>query len=409
MAAPTVRRNQATPGRGNTQQQAQNGGQRAAVQPIPFCRAARQKSGQAYQDSYVLGASVVTARPIEVPASGFIRYLEFLFDVNSTGNSAVVAAPGGTFAFPWNLIASIQVTNASGDSITVPLTGYELYIINKYGGTDQSPNNDPYNDPAFEAVTAGAGATGGSFQFRLKFPFEIDPRDAFCALPNMASNKSYQVVIQWNAVATIFSQGTAPNGTVTLALTVDQHYWGQPQPQNAEGIPQETEPQGSGSVSLFRRQADTVSAGGRVMQLYNVGNVIRWSAFMLFSSATGNPRSDTDFPTLSYLRLNNDQLFLKRAQTWESDMRNWYGFGTAAATKDAAGLLDTGVYVLADYMAQHGNVQPDGPRDQYLVTVDATLYQYEAAVFGATAQQFVVIQNEIKPNTAAALYSINAV
>lgn len=406
MPAPTVRNGNA---RQVTNQPQQNGNAQRAAQPIPFCRASRRKSGQAYQDSYVLGASVVTARPIEVPASGFLRSLEFLFDLNVTGNAAVVAAPGGTLQFPWNLIASIQVTNAAGDSITVPLTGYELYLINKYGGTRQPPNCDPYNDPAFEAVTAGAGATGGSFQFRLFFPFELDPRDAFCALPNMASNKSYQVIIQWNAIPTIFAGGVAPNGTSTLSLTVDQHYWSQPQPQNAEGFPQQTEPGGNGSVSLFRRQADTVSAGGRVIQLYNVGNVIRWSAFMLQSSAANNPRTDADFPAISYLRLNNDQLFLKRLQTWESEMRDRYGYGTAAVTKDAAGFLDTGVYVLSDYMVQHEHVTPDGPRDQFLVTVDATLYQFEAAVFGATAQQLTILQNEIKPKDALSLYSLNVV
>jgi hypothetical protein len=407
MAAPTVQQRA-----GSNRRTAADGGnapQQAAVQAIPFCRAARRKSGQAYQDSYVLGASVVTARPIEVPASGFIRYLEFLFDLNVTGNSATVAAGGATLSFPWSLIASIQVTNAAGDSISVPLTGYELYLINKYGGTRESPQCDPYNDPQFEAVTTGAGATGGSLQFRLLFPFEIDPRDAFCSLPNMASNKSYQVIIQWNALATIFLGGTAPNGTATLSLTVDQHYWGQPQPQNAEGMPQATEPQGNGSVSLFRRQADTVSAGGRVIQLYNVGNVIRWSAFILQSSAANNPRTDADFPAISYLRLNNDQLFLKRLGNWEAEMRERYGFGTTAVTKDAAGFLDTGVYVLSDYMVQHGFVTEDGPRDQYLVTVDATLYQFEAAVFGATASLFTVLQNEIKPKDAQSLYSLNVV
>lgn len=406
VAAPTVRTPANTPTRnvqgtqGNTNRQ---------VMPVPFCRAARRKSGQAYQDQYTLGAAPVTARPIEVPASGFIRYLEFLFTVTSTGNSATVAAPGATLQFPWNLIASIQVTNAAGDSITVPLTGYELYLINKYGGVCEPPNNDPYNDPAFTAVTTGAGGTAGGFRFRLRFPFEIDPRDALCALPNMASNKSYQVIVAWSSVATIFAGGTAPNGTVTLALTVDQHYWGQPQPSNAQGMPQETEPAGNGSVSLFRRQADTVSAGGRVMQLYNVGNVIRYSVHYLLSSAANNPRTDADFPAISYFRLNNDQLFIKRQVQWQSEMRERYGFGSATNTKDVAGGLDTGVYVLSDYMAQHECITPDSPRDQYLVTVDATLYQWESAVFGANAQQMVVVQNEIKPNSAAALYSLNVV
>jgi DNA relaxase NicK len=152
-----------------------------------------------------------------------------------------------------------------------------------------------------------------------------------------------------------------------------------------------------------------VSAGGRVIQLYNVGNVIRWSAFILQSSAANNPRTDADFPAISYLRLNNDQLFLKRLGNWEAEMRERYGFGTTAVTKDAAGFLDTGVYVLSDYMVQHGFVTEDGPRDQYLVTVDATLYQFEAAVFGATASLFTVLQNEIKPKDAQSLYSLNVV
>src|SRR5580765_4871075 len=225
--APVVRQRTAQ----NVQQSPQNNGQRS-VMPVPFCRAARRKSGQAYQDTYALGASVVTARPIEVPASGFIRYLEFLFVATGAGNSATVALPGGTLNFPWNLIASIQVTNAAGDSITVPLSGYELYLINKYGGVHEPPNCDQYNDPQFVAATTGSGGTAGSFSFRLLFPFELDSRDAFCALPNTASNKSYQVIIQWNSIATIFAGGTAPNGTMSLSLTVDQHYWGQPQPSN---------------------------------------------------------------------------------------------------------------------------------------------------------------------------------
>jgi hypothetical protein len=60
-------------------------------------------------------------------------------------------------------------------------------------------------------------------------------------------------------------------------------------------------------------------------------------------------------------------------------------------------------------MVQHGFVTEDGPRDQYLVTVDATLYQFEAAVFGATASLFTVLQNEIKPKDAQSLYSLNVV
>src|SRR5690606_28912202 len=208
MAAPTVRNNQ--------QASQGNGQQQQAVQPIPFVRASRRKSQQAWSDTVALAAgSTVPARPIEIPAAGFLRYIELLIDVNSSGNAATVAAPGGTLDFPWNVINTIQVTNAAGDSISVPLTGYQLYLINKYGGTREAPFNDPFNDPAYEAVTTGSGSTAGSFQIRLLFPFEIDPRDAFCSLPNLAANKAYQVIIQWASVNGMFAGGTAPDGTVT--------------------------------------------------------------------------------------------------------------------------------------------------------------------------------------------------
>jgi len=400
--APTVNR-------AANRQQPQGNAQRSAPQPIPFTRASRRKSQQAYQDSYALGATIVNARPIEIPAAGFLRYLDCLFDFNVSGNGATVTSPGGTLQFPWNLIANVQVTNAAGDSITVPLEGYWLYLINKYDGTQPSPKCDPYADPDFEVATTGAGATAGSFQFRLRIPFELDPRDAFCALPNLAANKAYQVVFSWNALATIWAGFVPPTGTTVLSLTIDMEYWSQPQASNGEGFPQQTEPGGVGSVSLYRVQQDTVSTGGRVLQLYNVGNVIRWGAFTLQSSAANTPRTDADWPAISYLRLNNDQLFLKRLGRWESEMRHRYGYGTAAVTKDAAGFLDTGVFVLSDFMVQHEEVVPDGPRDQYLVTLDSTLFQFEAAVFGATAQRFVYLQNEIKPKDAQSLYSLNIV
>lgn len=390
----------------NTQQK-QEGNRAGAL--IPFTRASRRKSQQGETTTVVLQAAAPSQVVIQVPAAGFLRYLEFLFDFNETGNAATVTAPAATTPFPWGLITSVQVTNAAGDSIFVPVDGYLLYLINKYGGNWQPPNCDPYADPAFEAVTTGAGATAGSNQFRLKIPFEQDPRDAFCALPNLAANKAYQVLFQLASVAGWFVGATPPGGTHTLLISYVQHYWSQPQPANGEGFPQEQAPGGVGSVSLYRLQSDTVSGGSRIQTLTNVGNVIRWGVFTLQSSAANNPRTDADWPSIAYLRLNNDQLYYKTAQFWESEMRERYGYGSAAVTKDAAGFLDTGVYVLSDFMSQHEHVTPDGPRDQWLPTLDSTLLQFEAATFGGTAQIFRYLQNEIKPKDAMSLFSLNVV
>lgn len=398
VAAPTMNRNPQA-----TQQNADN------RMPIPFTRAARRKSIQGYNRTYTLSAGSVTpVEPIELPPAGFIRDIEMYFTIASSGNSATVALLAGGDA-PWNLINSMQVTNAAGDTIYVPINGYQLYLINKYSGIYESPMSDPRNDPAFTALTTGAGATAGSGTFMLRIPFETDPRDAFCSLPNLAANKAYQVLLNLASLSQIFS--TAPNGTVTVNVTMVMNYWSQPNAVNGEGYPQETAPPGVGSVSLYRLQSINVTGGGnRIDQLYNVGNVIRWGAFTAYNNSSPSIRSDAVWPAISYLRLNNDQLSYKPTPFWLSEMRRAYGYGVAGgAGKDVAGGLDTGVYIWSEMMRQHGEVGTDSPRDQYLVTLDSTLLQLEAANWSAAASTLYVLTNEIKPISASALYSLNIV
>jgi len=387
------------------------GDRQAPAPPIPFTRAARRKSIQAFSQTFTLAAGTTTpVQPIELTAAGFLRYLDVEVTFVSTGNSATVALPAVGDA-PWSVLNSLMVTNAAGDTIYVPITGYDLYLINKYGGMYEAPFNDPRNDPAFVALTTGAGATAGSGTFIIRIPFELDPRDAFCALPNLASNKNYQISLMLASIAQIWSGGTAPNGAVTVNLTITMHYWSQPNAANGVGYPQMVAPVGVGSVSLFRMQTAPVTGGGnRITQLLNVGNVIRSIIFELYSTATPSIRTDTQASPVNYIRLNNDPLlYWPTLANWNSEMKKAYGYGGTAGTKDTAGQLDTGVYVVSDFMAQHDKVTVDGPRDQYLVTLDSTLLQHEASNFGVTASILKVLTNEIKPIEPAALYSLNVV
>lgn len=387
-------------------------GAQRAQPPIPFCRASRRKSIQAFTftTGNMVGAAVTPLAPIELPAAGFLRDIELLVTITSTGNAATVANPTGNHDVPWNYISSMQITNAAGDTIYVPMGGYFYYLVHKWSGVYQPPFNDPRNLPQFAAPTTGAGATAGTGAFILNIPFELDPRDAFCALPNLAANKAYQVLINVNPVSTVYAGGgTAPNGTVTLNFTMTLNYWSQPNPANGAGMPQETAPGGVGSVSLWRLQSQVVTAGNKITQLLNVGNVIRDIVFVLYDNASPSKRTSADWPAISYIRLNNDQLFYKPSSNWESQMKLFFGFGSTAQTKDTAGNQDFGVYVIGDLLAQHGSVEPDNPRDQYLVTLDSTLLQHEAANFGAAAGTLFIMTNEVKPIRASALYSLNAV
>lgn len=377
-------------------------GEAKRVPAIPFARTARQKSKQAFQiGPTALTAGTQTLNPIQIPPGGFLRSVDVLVSNVTAGNAAAVtfAADG-----PWNVLNYVDLRNSAGDSLIVPLNGYQLYLINKWGvlGIDP-PNNDPRQvNNGFTAVTGG-GATGGSFTFFVRIPLETDPRDAFTSVPNLAANKSYQLQFALGPNAAIYGVAPTANGSVTL--TGVMNYWSQPNQQNSAGMTQEVAPIGNGSVSLWRLQPAVVAQGDRLTQLLNVGNVMRTIIFTLRTAA--GVRTTADWPATSQIVLNDDVLLYKPTGFWTRDMSQDYGFKSGAA--DAADGLDTGVFVVSEFNRQRGSVKTDGPRDQFLVTYNTTLLQLRSTSFGAAASSLEILTNELKPVSALALYSPNIV
>lgn len=373
-------------------------GQRAPVQGIPFTRASRIKSSLAFDTGAVqLGAATVIAAPIELVPGGFLKYVELGITLTTAANAAAVtfAADG-----PFNAVSYMAVTNSAGDSIIVGISAFQLMLLNKYGAFAQNP---PFCDPRADrtfSVTTGAVATGGSATFNLRLPLgEICQQDAFCALPNLAANKSYQLMFQYAPSATIY--GVAPTAPPQIRIQATMRYWAAPNRQNSAGVPQQAAPDGNGSVSLIRYQTSPVTAGDRIVQFTNVGNVLRLILFTLRTAA--GARTQVDWPATFQLILNNDTLFYKTLTDWQSESSEVYGYVNGAI--DTALGLDTGVFPIYDFLTQYGMVETNGSRDQYLPTLDATLLQGRFTSFGAAANTLEVITNEIKPVSAAALYN----
>lgn len=371
---------------------------KAPVPVVPFTRAARIKSQQAYSGSFTLGASAQQVAPIDVPSGGFVKYVDFDFTCTTAGNAAATAFQADG---PWSVIQSISVTNAAGNSIYVPITGYQLFLCNKYMAAGTDPEySDPRSDPYY-SVTTGAGATGGSFRFRLRVFFERDPRDAFLALPNMASNRQYKINLMLAPETSVYS--TTPTNDGTLVVTATAYYWSQPQPVNALGVAQQTAPLSNGGVGLIRVQTINLTAGDKTVKLENVGNIIRSAVLVLRNSSSA--RVEADLPATNWIRLNNDNLFWLQLSQWRRDMAQHLGF--TSSTAEANRGPDNGVLAWTHLNAQHGNVRADGPRSQWLATLDATLLQLQGTSFGANAATLEVITDEIQVPDAAALYSLN--
>jgi hypothetical protein len=264
---------------------------------IPFTRG----STLATMRDALVTATANSTNQVQLQTNAFLETLILDCQLTTSGNSATVAFAADA---PFNAIAQIKLDDPAGQSIIAPITGYQLFLLNKYL-TDTDCFFDPQLDPNYSATT-GTGSTGGSFSFRLVVPVEHRRRDALGALNNSAANQRYLLTIttasSYGGTANIYT--TAPTTPATnLTIQVYQQYWTSP-PQvitTAQGQSQvQATPSGLGTVGFVRfERHNEVSGGGTPqIQLNNVGDYISQIFFVLRNTPTPvrpptGPRSST--------------------------------------------------------------------------------------------------------------------
>lgn len=387
---------------GKPQAQTGNSGNKAPAPVVPFTRAARKMSRMIGQYNVTPGTTVVPLNNIPLPAAGFMRFLRLTVTGTTAGNAATVTFKNDA---PFNLLNNVSVQTANGDALTSPLDGFLLYVINKYLALG-SGRRDPVADPAY-SVTAGSGATGGSFKFQIRIPFEIDTRDAFGALENMAANQSY--LLQMSALDTGHIYGTAPTTPPNVTIRAVMEYWAAPNATTTQGIAQQIAPNGDGSVNLLQTAQPPVVAGtNQSIQLPNVGNTVRALVFILRDSS--GVRDSADWPDISTFYQNGQPLMLKTKDNWLTQMAEEYNITGGVSATPAVNTLDTGVFVVTDFMndggSGNGKVDGGANRDLLLVTGSQTALNFEATSnWGATAGTTLqVLTNAIRPSSPQALY-----
>lgn len=374
----------------------------AALPPIPYTRAARKKSrlgGPVI--SSTLTANVQALAGINVQPGGWARRIRLTVTGVTTGNAAAVAFNNDG---PFNVLQQISMLTPNGDALISVIDGFTLAMINKYGahGTGRY---DPVADPTYSAVT-GAGANGGSFKFTLNIPAEIDGRDAFCAIQNMAANQSYLLQLSLNAIAGLYT--TAPTTPPVVTIVPVLEYWSSPAPVNADGNPQSVAPVSAGSYSILQTQQPPIVPGSQQnIQFINVGNTIRYELFILRTAA--GVRTEVDWPNATNFYVNTDPWFYKTKDQWRSQMAQEYDFTGGLAAVPTLNTLDNGVYILTDFMndgaSGSGNVDGSSNRNMYLNTLSNTGFNVEAVNWGATAASLLVVTNAIRVPSPQALYT----
>lgn len=339
-------------------------------------------------------------QPIQLAATGWVRYVELLFTQSMTCASAgaLVAGDG-----PWNLITGITLTDATGQPVFQPITGYNLYLVNKYlpaGNVNADLNLAPSNPHAGPEFNFAATATTGTATFRLRLEFEQDARTGYGCIPNLDSNASLQLKIDYAIYSNAFAGTTV--SAATLGVRASQHYYA-PVSKSMGGSPVNNMPNGAGDYVETRYETQTVSASTEnLVTLTNRGGMIKGQ--MIVSRAAGVRTAVTAATNMGVI-LDNQPIFEGvPIEEFYGIMRRATGYTGADLTTSYAPLtagvvpgLDRGVIPIVWDVFNTPN------RDSWLNTRVGSLLQVKFTP-GASATALEAVTQLAQVRDAAAFY-----
>jgi hypothetical protein len=391
----------------------------APAAAIPFTRAATL----ATMRDATLALTAGQQTQIQLQTNAFLENVIMDFNLTTAGNGATVVFAADS---PWQVIQQIRVDDPAGQSIIAPISGYQLYTLNKYL-TDVECMFDPKRDPNYYA-TAGGGGTGGSFGFRLVLPFEHRRRDALGALNNSAANQRYLITL--NIIPVFATLYTTPPTTpaTTLSIQCYQQYWTSPPATitTSQGSSQtQTTPTGLGTVGFvrFERHNEVSGGGSPQIQFNNVGDYISFIAFTL-RTTTASARDiyvppqgalNANWPTELDFWINDFQL---RADSIYGPTGTGVATGVGGITYrdisryynlyaafEAAGGLDNGVVPMIFLFQLFDMFNNFGPANQYLPTDATTKLQIRGSTWGSGSSFLEVLTRMLRPVSGAALFA----
>lgn len=372
-------------------------GDKKQVPLRPFKVGAQSMDDTVYDETVTTTASTQRLPLYNVPSNAFLEDVYILVEATTAGNgNAVTFAADG----PFNVFDTIRFTDTNNADLCGPLNGWELYVINKYGGYRFS--DDPKASPVYSATT-GAGATGGSFTFVLRLPVELVPRDALGALVNKSASTPYRVVATLAATADIY--GVAPTAAPSVHVRMTPvNYW-QPTAQDGSGNPVAQQPPAMGTTQYWNVTPYTVAAGAMNEQLTaSTGFPIRNLVFVLRDSNSSRTQGEADWPDPFRLQLQSNILVDRLQPLWQHYIAQDYGY-TAATSDTTPNARDNGVYVLP-FCRDFGPKPGWENRRSYLRTTDGMRLNAQGTIGGAGAHTLTVLTNYVGVGAGATLAQI---
>ena len=334
-----------------------------------------------YQNAVTLSTATQVMPQYSPTPNAYLRGLWLQTVGVTSGNSANTAFNADA---PWIVFSSITFADANQKPIVGPISGYQLMVVNKYGGYQY--NDDPRASAVY-STTTGTGGTGGSFTFVLYVPLEIDSRDTLGSLQNKSASSAFQLLLTANTEAAVYS--TNPTSAPVVTVTILEDGYLQPKPADAVGNPLAQAPPQLGTTQYWTLGTyNALNSSQQVQLTQGLGYPIRIMAALNYDvSANTRATGDTDWPTSTQFIFRGTTIWNATKTIWKDQMSRQMGF--TSATADAANGLENGVYVL-NFNGDFGLQDGDELRNAYLQTQQGDQFQLVATFNGNSNLQWLV-------------------
>ena len=339
------------------------------VAPWPFPVGVFDEEIQNSYDSTVTATTSAKSFPdVEVEPEGWLRGLWFDFKitaVNTNTNTVVVAED-----FPFNSVNTVLLKGTNVPQTFGPFGGYDWENINKYGG--YQPAGDPRADQGY-SVTTGTSTAGGSAHYILYMPMEISQHDALGDLQNQSDNSVYRVAVTLESTSVMYT--TAPTGTITCEMTVEQDSYSVPVAALAlSGRAVMNAPPLPGTRQCWQQEDDSaIPAASHTTKITNgIGYAYRNVNLKLMRAGTSRANGESDYPDPLEVWLGGTRIKRLKNSIWKAKIGR--RFRLTSTTADAANGPENGVRILnwdQDVNSGPGNEA----RRKYLRTQDGNVFK----------------------------------
>jgi uncharacterized protein (DUF427 family) len=316
----------------------------ASVPVVPFDQASHHGYEQGPAVEATPGAAAQQFGPLPLPAQGFLRAV--ILEVTPSGGTAGEGEVNADF--PWSTLNLVRLQDTNGAPMC-ELSGYNLFLMNVYGGFAGSP--DPRNDPDF---TKGVLTPS----FALRIPVEFAPT-GLGALANQSASAAYKLTIIVASAAEAYKKVT---GLTAPKLTIKTYceFWTLPAAQDMLNRTQQRTPPFHGTAQYFTQQMNNaIPKGASQTKVTRVGSLIRTLAFVMREAGV---RSEKPFPDPFTFNWDSRDLQIASKRLLRKLMRE--------LTEQLAE-RDTGVYCFQFSYGEHRH-SGENEINSWLPTVSAT-------------------------------------